>query len=46
MLKRHEVQVLLEAAYSQVEVAKLTGASLSSVKRIANEGAVVSHVIP
>lgn len=43
MLKRHEVQVLLKAGHSQVEVAKLTGTSLSSVKRIAGEAAV-DHV--
>ena len=43
MLKRHEVQVLLKAGHSQVEVAKLTGTSLSSVKRIAGEEAV-DHV--
>jgi transposase len=43
MLKRHEVQVLLKAGHSQVEVARLTGTSPSSVKRIAEEGPVV-HV--
>lgn len=43
MLKRHEVQVLLKAGHSQTEVAALANTSLSSVKRIAEEGSV-EHV--
>jgi hypothetical protein len=43
MLKRHEVEILLKAAHSKAEVARLTGVSLCSVKRIAQEGPVV-HV--
>ena len=43
MLKRHEIKVLLKAGHSQAEVAKLSGASLRSVKRIAKE-AGVEHV--
>ena len=43
MLKRHEVEILLKAGHSKVEVARLAGVSLCSVKRIAQEGAVV-HV--
>jgi transposase len=37
MLKRHEVQVLLRAGHSQLEVAELAGVSRSSVKRVASE---------
>src|SRR5580704_16280813 len=43
MLKRHEVEILLKAGHGKVEVARLTGVSLCSVKRIAQEGPVV-HV--
>ena len=43
MLKRHEIQVLLSAGHTQVEVVRLTGASERSVRRIANE-APVAHV--
>jgi transposase len=43
MLKRHEVEILLKAGHRKTEVARLTGASLCSVKRIAQEGPVV-HV--
>jgi len=43
MLKRHEIQVLLSAHHTQVEVVRLTGASERSVRRIANE-APVAHV--
>jgi hypothetical protein len=43
MLKRHEVEILLKAGHGKVEVARLTGVSLCSVKRIAEEGPVV-HV--
>ena len=43
MLKRHEVEILLKAGHSKAEVARLTGVSLCSVKRIAQEGPVV-HV--
>ena len=43
MLKRHEIEVLVKAGHTKVEVAGLTGVSLSSVKRIAEEVPVV-HV--
>jgi transposase len=43
MLKRHEVEILLKAGHSKTEVARLTGVSLCSVKRIAQESPVV-HV--
>ena len=41
MLKRHEIEILLKAGHSKAEVARLSGASLRSVKRIAQEGPVV-----
>ena len=43
MLKRHEVEVLLKAGHKKTEVARMSGVSLRSVKRIAQEEAVV-HV--
>ena len=43
MLKRHEVEILLKAGHRKAEVARLTGVSLRSVKRIAQEAPVV-HV--
>ena len=43
MLKRHEVEILLKAGHPKTEVARLSGVSLRSVKRIAEESAVV-HV--
>src|ERR1700693_2934665 len=43
MLKRHVVEILLKAGHGKAEVARLTGVSLCSVKRIAQEGPVV-HV--
>jgi len=43
MLKRHEVEILLKAGHGKTEVARLTGVSLCSVKRIAQEGPVM-HV--
>jgi hypothetical protein len=43
MLKRHKVEVLLKAGHRKTEVARMTGVSLRSVKRIAQEEAVV-HV--
>src|SRR5262249_58538563 len=43
MLKRHEVEVLLKAGHRKTEVARMSGVSLRSVKRIAQEEAVV-HV--
>ena len=43
MLKRHEVEILLKAGHRKAEVARLTGVSLCSVKRIAQEGPVM-HV--
>jgi transposase len=41
MLKRHEIEVLLKAGHPKVQVARLAGVSLSSVKRIAEEDSVV-----
>lgn len=41
MLKRHEIEILLKAGHSKAEAARLSGASLRSVKRIAQEGPVV-----
>jgi hypothetical protein len=35
MLKRHKVEILLKAGHRKTEVARLTGVSLCSVKRIA-----------
>jgi hypothetical protein len=43
MLKRHEVEIRLKAGHGKTEVARLTGVSLCSVKRIAQEGPVM-HV--
>ena len=43
MLKRHEVEILLKAGHAKTEVARLSGVSLRSVKRIAEESPVV-HV--
>ena len=43
MLKRHEIEILLKAGHGKTEVARLTGVSLCSVKRIAQEGPVM-HV--
>jgi transposase len=41
MLKRHEVEVLLKAGHRKTEVARMSGVSLRSVKRIAQEQPVV-----
>lgn len=41
MLKRHEVEVLLKAGHRKTEVARMSGVSLRSVKRIAEEQPVV-----
>ncbi len=43
MLKRHEVEILLRTGHPKTEVVRLTGVSLCSVKRIAQESPVV-HV--
>ena len=43
MLKRHEVEILLKAGHAKTEVARLSGVSLRSVKRIAEESPV-EHV--
>jgi transposase len=43
ILRRHEVQILLKAGYRRIEVARLSGVSLGSVRRIAKEAPVV-HV--
>ncbi len=40
MLKRHEVEILRKARHPKTEVARLSGVSLPSVKRIAEEGPV------
>jgi transposase len=42
MIKRHEVQVLLAAGFSQRQVAKKTGVSKRSVTRIADEAPVAA----
>jgi hypothetical protein len=41
MLKRHEIEILLKAGHGKAEVARLSGASLRSVKRMAQEIPVV-----
>ena len=46
MLKRHEVEILLKAGHGKTEVARLTGVSLCSVKRIAQEGPVMLRRYP
>jgi transposase len=43
MLKRHEIKVLVKAGHSRAEVAKLSGVSVRSVKRIVKE-ADIAHV--
>ena len=43
MLKRHEVEILLKVGHSKTEVASLTGVSLRSVNRMAEE-APVDHI--
>jgi hypothetical protein len=43
MLKRHGVEILLKAGHPKTEVARLSGVSLRSVKRIAQERPIV-HV--
>ena len=40
MLKRHEIQVLRRAGHSQTDVARLTGVSLGSVRRVEDEAEV------
>ena len=40
LLKRHQIQVLLEAGHAQRETAELTRVSLRTVKRVAGEAAV------
>jgi len=41
MLKRHEVEILLKAGHAKAEVARMSGVSLRSVNRIAQESPVV-----
>src|SRR5438270_12919393 len=41
MLKRHEVEILLKAGHAKTEIARLSGVSLRSVKRIAEESPVL-----
>jgi hypothetical protein len=41
MLKRHEIEILLKAGHVKTEVARLSAASVRSVKRIAEENPVV-----
>ncbi len=43
LLERHKIQVLLEAGHAQRDVAERTGASLKTVRRVAQEDAV-AHV--
>jgi transposase len=40
LLKRHEIQVLLQASHTLVDVARLTGVSVDSVSRVRNEASV------
>jgi predicted transcriptional regulator len=40
LLKRHEVEILLEAGHRRTEVARLTGISPGSVRRIAGEASI------
>ena len=40
MLKRHEIQILRRAGHAQIEVAKLAGVSLGSVRRVEREAEV------
>jgi DNA invertase Pin-like site-specific DNA recombinase len=42
LLKRHEVEILLKAGHKRTEIARVTGISLSSVKRIVRE-ATIEH---
>ena len=42
LLKRHEVETLLKAGHKRIEIARVTGISYNSVKRIAGE-ATVEH---
>ena len=42
MLKRHEVEILLKAGHAKAEIARLSGVSLRSVKRIAEESPVLA----
>ena len=46
MLKRHEIQVLRRAGHAQVEVAKLAGVSLGSVRRVGREPEVTQIDTP
>jgi transposase len=41
MLKRHEVEILLKAGHAKTEIARLSGVSLRSVQRIAEESPVL-----
>jgi len=40
LLKRHEVEILLKAGHKRTEIARLTGVSPNSVRRIAGEGPI------
>jgi DNA invertase Pin-like site-specific DNA recombinase len=40
LLKRHEVEILLKAGHRRTEVARLTGISPGSVRRIAGEASI------
>ena len=46
MLKRHEISVLLKAGHSKIEVARLAGVSLRSVKRVVKEGDIQRSTTP
>src|SRR5882672_6232816 len=43
LIKRHEVQVLRRAGHSQTEVSRLTGVSLSEIRRIEAEDPVENY---
>lgn len=42
LLKRHEIQVLRHAGHSRAEVARLTGVSINTIKRVDREADVVA----
>ena len=45
MLKRHEIQVLRRAGHTWMEVAALSGVSVRTARRVAEEAAVTAEVM-
>ena len=45
MLKRHEIQVLRRAGHTWMEVAALSGVSVRTARRVAEEAAVVTPTV-